>query len=639
MCGIAGYITKRPTQYETASPIRIKKMCDCMKDRGPDDSGIWMNEDGRVVLGHRRLSILDLSQKGRQPMISASGDWIISYNGEIYNYKEIQELLWKEGAITAFRSQCDTEILLEAFSWWGIEKTLEKIRGMFAIALYDKSRHLLYLIRDRMGEKPLFYGKIGEDFAFASSLDAVAACSGETLELDRSALLQYLCYGCVPAPMTIYKNVKKLLPGEMITINAKDGIQMKQTIYWDIRKTALQKRISGQHEQEATEYFEELLTAVVKEQLTADVPVGAYLSGGVDSSLIAAVMRNISPGFVRTYTIGIEGDASDESAWAQKVADCLGVKHRTEYISKDNMMEAVLQMGEIFGEPFADVSMVPTYLVSRLAKTEVTVTLSGDGGDELFCGYRHYKEYSHIWTNRLASPKYGRFPRLIGQGICRLPYNRFTDRAYEFTRKCSADSLEELYRCIAWSGQFVESIVKGRNSSDMETDPTPLQQYKNPGLGDYENLMLADQLQYLPDDILEKVDRTGMACSLENRIPLLDKKIVEFAWSLPIAYKYSENVSKRIMRHVLYKYVPPSLIERPKQGFSFPVLGWIKSNTKAYEWAQSLFYQFLSKESQMLNEQIVQRLWNDYIENRKSGHVIWNLLMLFAWAEKRNRTL
>lgn len=633
MCGIAGFVKKKEYNYENI----IRVMCDEIIHRGPDAFGMWHDEENGITLGHRRLSILDLSENGSQPMVSSSGRMVIAFNGEIYNFKEVKNAISNTGVNIDYKSTCDTEILLEAFECLGLEKTLNLARGMFAISLYDKKENCIYLIRDRMGEKPLYYGFHKDAFVFGSSLDSIVAYTGD-LEIDRHALLQFICYGYIPGTLTIYDGFKKVLPGEYIKIDCDNNRIVKKKLYWNIEKIANSKckKLESLNEEKITDEFERLLSGVIVEQMVADVPVGAYLSGGVDSSLIVALMQKHSSNDVRTYTIGIEnGGKSDEAPWAQKVADSLGVKHTTQYITKENMLDAMLHMGKMFCEPFADLSQVPTYMVSKLARQDVSVTLSGDGGDELFCGYDHYLKYPDIWNNIQNSNKYNQLNYIISKAILQFPRNKYTDRMMDFKTKYEASSVEGLYRAINESCACGNKIVYGVGLEGIKLDEVPLQAYTNKKLDIYGNLMLVDQLQYLPDDILTKVDRTGMAVSLENRIPLLDKTIVEFAWSIPTELKYDGISTKKIMRNVLYKYVPKELIERPKQGFSFPALEWILENKRLKEMIKELFEKRISGNG-LLNKEEVNLLWREYLYKGHGSHIIWNLVMLMIWAEERN---
>lgn len=628
MCGIAGFINKNCDYCN-----EITAMCDAMITRGPDGFGMWNDADTGLTLGHRRLSIIDLSENGKQPMESQSGRYIISFNGEIYNFKEIKKQLSE----VKFRGTSDTEVLLESFNQFGIDKTLEMIRGMFAIALYDTEYRKLYLMRDRMGEKPLYYGHHKGDFVFASNLDAICAYkksySGRT-DINSNALMEFLCYGYIPGTLSIYDGIMKVLPGQYVVIDVNNGEVVDKVQYWNIVDVAKSAR-RGNSRHELAQELEDILTQSVKEQMVADVPIGAYLSGGVDSSLIVATMRNIAGNNVKTYTIGIEGIGEDEAPWAKKVADCLGVKHTVQYISKDNMVKGVLNMGKVFSEPYADVSQVPTYMVSKLARNDVTVTLSGDAGDELFCGYNHYLEYSKIWNNMNNSHKYNKITELIASVGGIIPRNKYSDRLLDFKRKCEADSLEDLYRKICECPSCGDKLVKGVKLRSLINDDVPLQKYINSDLDSLDNLMLVDQLQYLPDDILVKVDSTGMGVSLENRIPLLDKRIIEFAWSVPNQYKTDGNISKMLMRDILYKYVPKQLIERPKQGFSYPASRWLISNKETREWADNLFDSYISDDG-VLNKKIMKKLWKEYQDTQSGKHIIWNMVMLLAWAEERN---
>ncbi|NBI72352.1 asparagine synthase (glutamine-hydrolyzing) [Clostridiaceae bacterium] len=623
MCGIAGFCNM-PDRWKE----NINRMNDRMLHRGPDAGGVWANEDKTVVLGHRRLSILDLSPAGAQPMISASGRFVIVLNGELYNYLSLQKKLIMEKKISAFRGTSDTEVLLEAFEVYGVEAVLKQIKGMFAFALYDRRDRKLFLGRDRIGEKPLYYGFIGNQFVFASDIAVIRQNLYFNEELDRDALALYFGHGYIPSPFTIYKNIKKLEAGNILELEFP-FTDVKSYKYWDVMEIAQkgQEDLFRGSEEEAADELERLLKESIKGQMRADVPVGAFLSGGVDSTTVAAVMQSLNTNKIRTFTIGFENADYNEAVYAKETADYLGTEHTQRYISDREAQEVIPKLAGMYGEPFADSSQIPTYLVSELARQSVTVSLSGDGGDELFCGYPRYHRLERHW-NLLK-----RIPYPIRIAVRKTTAGRTDSRWRKLetaNRYFPARSGIQLYEFATGFRWMAGQMVKGADFPEYRLTQYP-EGYMKQLPEDY---MLMDLQMYHPDDILVKVDRAGMAVSLESRIPFLDRDLMEFVWRLPLRYKYSDNVEKRVLKKVLFRYVPEHMMERKKKGFSIPIDRWIRDG-ELRAWAESLMNERNIKEQGILNEKYVSELWGNFIRSGKWYPQIWYILMFEEWYQRR----
>lgn len=630
MCGIAGFCN-----WGDGWQSNIERMNERMYHRGPDASGVWASEDQTVVLGHRRLSIVDLTQAGAQPMESNDGRYVMAYNGEIYNYRVIREQLQEEHKVAAFRGTSDTEVLLEAVSAYGLEGALAMAKGMFALAIYDKKERSLLLARDRVGEKPLYYGMIGErKFVFASDLNSIAALDGFDNSVNTGILEQYFRYGYIPAPYSIYENIYKLEPGRILEIKYP-FLKWKKKTYWSMMGTAIwgQTHLFQGSEKEAAEELERLLKEAIRGQMVADVPVGAFLSAGIDSSTVVSLMQSLSAQKVRSFTIGMWDEKFNEADAAKQIAGHLGTEHTELYITEEDARGVIPELAGMFGEPFADSSQIPTYLVSKMTREHVTVSLSGDGGDELFCGYNTYESVDRIW-NRIRKIPYGiRIPAgaLLGV-VSGEKRGAMATRA----RLLGAGSIEDMYlRSEIGEGfQLVREGGRGKrwrkneNMTVMDTYPAGLLEEPQ------HNLMLMDLLMYHPDDILNKVDRTAMAVSLETRVPMLDSDVVEFAWTLPLSYRRKDGVSKKILRDILYQYVPRELMERPKKGFSIPLQKWLKE-PGLREWAESLLDRAVLERQGILNADAVRRIWEDYIEKDIWRVQIWYVLMFQEWRSVR----
>lgn len=644
MCGIAGFCNwKRDWQKN------IERMNEKMYHRGPDAAGVWSSEDHRVVLGHRRLSIIDLSPAGAQPMISHNGRYVIAYNGEVYNYIKIKQMLLDEGKVTAFRGSSDTEVLLEAVSAYGFEETLKMIKGMFAIALYDQQEQTLFLARDRVGEKPLFYGILKDNinndrFVFASDLNSISALDGFSNPVNPHVLGDYMRYGYIPAPYSIYEGIWKLQPGKILSIKLPFNKPTIKT-YWSMQKTAVmgQQNPFRGSENEAAEELERLLRNSIAGQMVADVPVGAFLSAGIDSSTVVSLMQSLSERKVRTFTIGMWDEKFNEAPVAKEIASHLGTEHTEVYITEENARQVLPNLTDMFGEPFADSSQIPTYLVSKITREHVTVSLSGDGGDELFCGYNTYYSIDRIWnkTKRIPYPVRKMASLMLG-AAGEIRHGGLATRS----RLLGAKNIEDMY-LRSEIGEGLALVRKDRGEGDTwipdawqeilpwKAGRTLMNEY--PGGLLYEpqhNLMLMDLLMYHPDDILNKVDRTAMAVSLETRVPMLDKDVVEFAWTLPLSYKRKDGVSKKVLRDILYRYVPQELMERPKTGFSIPLHKWLKE-PGLREWAESLLNPATIKKQLLLNPAAVKKMWDDYIEHDIWRVQIWYVLMLQDWMQRK----
>ncbi len=647
MCGIAGFCN-----FHGDWQKNIERMCDKMYYRGPDAAGVWASDDHRVVLGHRRLAIVDLTPTGAQPMLSHDGRYVMAYNGEIYNHTDIRKKLLAEGKVSAFRGTSDTETLLEAVAAYGLTYALKMAKGMFAIALFDQQEHTLFLARDRVGEKPLYYGILKDDinndgndgsFVFGSDLNSIASLDGFTNSVNVDILGDYMRYGYIPAPFSIYRGIWKLEPGKILKVKSPFD-KPEISSYWSMVETAVfgQKNPFRGNEAEAAEELERLLRNAIAGQMVADVPVGAFLSAGIDSSTVVSLMQAQSAQKVRTFTIGMGEEQYNEAPVAKEIAARLGTEHTEVYITEEDAKSVIPSLSAMFGEPFADSSQIPTYLVSKITREHVTVSLSGDGGDELFCGYNTYYSIDRIWNKmrKLPYPFRRAAADVLGMSAGLFRHAPLATRA----RLLGARSVEDMYlRSEIGEGlRLVKrqsgSVVSGFGVWDAiqtrEAGRTWMDVYPSGLLEESQhNLMLMDLLMYHPDDILNKVDRTAMAVSLETRVPMLDRDVVEFAWTLPLAYRQGGGVSKKILRDILYRYVPRELMERPKKGFSIPLHRWLKQ-PGLREWAESLLAPSLLEEQGLLETAAVRKLWDDYIIRNVWRPQIWYILMFQEWLKE-----
>lgn len=620
-------------------------MADALVHRGPDDAGAWADAAGVIAMGHRRLSIVDLTPAGHQPMHAASGRYTICLNGEIYNHAQLRAQLENEGCTPNWRGHSDTETLLAAIAHWGLEKTLPHLVGMFAFAVWDAQEHTLSLVRDRLGEKPLYYGFIAGSFAFASELSAMKRHPAWQGEIDRDALALLMRHNCIPAPYSIYRGVHKLRPGHMLTVQA--GTRTPAiTCYWDANEVARagqQTPFTGT-DVEATDMLDGLLRQSLDGQMQADVPVGAFLSGGVDSSAVVALMQAMSTKPVRSFTIGFHEGDYNEAHHGAAVAKHLGTAHTELYVTAREAMDVIEKLPGMYSEPFADASQIPTFLVSQLARQQVTVSLSGDGGDELFSGYNRYA-LAGQWAKAARVPKAMRgalaatitaLTPAMWDGLARaiqapLPehkrHGRVGENLHKLARMLPAEDTAALYRRLTSHVSEPEQLVLGaREPRTLLTGLEAVAQLSDPA----RQMMLLDTLTYLPDDILVKVDRAAMAVGLESRVPLLDHRIVAFAASLPLTLLRREGQSKWLLRQVLYRYVPRALIERPKAGFGIPLHRWLRGPLKA--WAADLLAPATIAAQGYFNPAYVQRLWDEHQSGRRNWqYQLWNILMFQAW--------
>lgn len=619
MCGIAGFCNFAGNAEEN-----IERMKDRMLHRGPDAGGTYFTEDKSVVLGHRRLSIIDLSENGSQPMTSHNGRYVISYNGEVYNYKEVAQRLLRENKTDGFRGSSDTEVLLEAFAAYGVREAIRLFKGMFAIALYDRQEKTLYLLRDRVGEKPLYYGKVNGSFVFASDIGCISVLDHFHNPVNRKVLDLYFVHGYIPAPYSIYEDIYKLEPGTILKIR-KPFDHWEIETYWSMKEAARrgQKNLFKGSRQEAADELERLLKESIAGQMIADVPVGAFLSAGIDSSTIVALMQSLHQGKVKSFTIGMEEKSYNEAVYAKEIAGHLGTEHTELYISEQDAIDVIPQLAHMFGEPFADSSQIPTYLVSKMTREHVTVSLSGDGGDELFCGYTSYASVDRIWNKMKGFPYFIRKP--VSEAVLHSPLKK--KPVYKVKGKLlGAKGPSDLYIC----SNETEPLA-GKISLYHEECPYKHSEYEEGFLEEANhNIMLMDMLMYHPDDILVKVDRAAMAVSLETRVPMLDKDVVEFAWSLPIEYKRNGEAGKQVLRDVLYRYVPREMMERPKKGFAIPIEEWLKK-PKLREWAEGLIDRGQLKEQGYLDPDVVWKIWEDFILRGEWRIQIWYILMFQEW--------
>jgi asparagine synthase (glutamine-hydrolysing) len=644
MCGIAGILDKASGQ--DFEPL-VRRMADTLYHRGPDCSGAWVDQPAGIAFGHRRLSILDLSPAGHQPMVSAGGRYVIAFNGEIYNHLELRQGLRESSHGSVWRGHSDTETLLAAFECWGIEETLRTVVGMFAIALWDRRDRVLTLARDRMGEKPLYYGWQDDTFLFGSELKALKAHPGFSAAIDRGAVALLLRHNYVPAPYSIYEGIRKLPAGSFLQVSL-DGREAQPVAYWSLAEVA--ERGAGSlytgSESEALDALELHLGAAVRGQMVADVPLGALLSGGIDSTAIAALMQANSAQPVRTFTIGFDEREYDEATHARAVAAHLGTDHTEVRLNGDDALALLPQMPAMYDEPFADSSQLPTHLVMKLARQHVTVALSGDAGDELFGGYNRYFLAPRVWRNVGWMPMPLR--RALGAGLTSLSVdtiNRFAgplsrragiaqpgDKAHKLGRRLrEMRSIDDLYVSLVSEWPQPEAmVVNGHMPFNLVDERAHWPKLANP----VARMMVLDGLTYLPDDILVKVDRAAMAVSLETRAPFLDRGVIEFAWSLPMHMKIRNGQGKWLLRHLLDRYLPRSLVERPKMGFGIPLDQWLRGPLR--EWAEELLNEDRLKLEGYLNPAPIRQVWNDHISGKSNyGYRLWSVLMFQAWLEQQ----
>jgi asparagine synthase (glutamine-hydrolysing) len=637
MCGIAGYWGGARVDSSVA-----EQMSDRIAARGPDDAGVWTDRSAGLALAHRRLSILDLSPAGHQPMFSPCGRYVLVYNGEIYNHLDLRGELEAEGGGFEWRGHSDTETLLAALRHWGVEGGLQRLNGMFAFALWDGQDRTLFLARDRMGEKPLYYGRSGESFLFGSELKALEAHPHWVGTVDRNALALFMRHNYVPTPWSIYQGIAKLAPAHYVVVREGGMLVEEPRCYWSLGAVAEQGVNAPRGEvHELVESLDALLSDAVNRRMAADVPLGTFLSGGYDSSIVTALMQAQSSRPVKTFSIGFHEPGYNEAPHARAVAEHLGTEHTELYVTPEEAMAVIPRLPSVFDEPFSDSSQIPTYIVSELARRHVTVSLSGDGGDELFFGYHRYFRAERIWgqlthlplwVRRGLSTLMARAPgRPIEQAMALLPrrlrVNHLADRLPKLAQIVGQASGEGFYRELVSHWKSPEHLVLGAKEPD-----TLFSQFERlPDLPSLrERMMYLDMMTYLPDDILTKVDRASMAVSLEARVPLLDHRVVEFAWRVPTEYKYGDGQGKWLLRQVLYRYVPRKLMERPKMGFGIPIDDWLRGPLR--EWAEDLLNANRLREEGYFDPAPIRKMWQEHLSGRRRWHYyLWDVLMFQAW--------
>jgi asparagine synthase (glutamine-hydrolysing) len=636
MCGLTGFWGRQRAGTHEMRAIALS-MNNTLNHRGPDAGAVWVDMDSGIALAHRRLSILDLSDAGAQPMESFSGRYIIVFNGEIYNHLDLRRDLEKKGVL--FRGRSDTETILAGVEIWGLNVTLQKINGMFAFALWDRLEKKLHCARDRLGKKPFYIGWAGRSIVFGSELKSIRAHPDFTARINNAALSVYMRQSAVASPDCIYEGVWTLPPGHRISIAphecaAGDDLSRAMEPYWSAIEVMQQSRANmrdGNDTDIITE-FEELLTTCVKDRLMSDVPLGAFLSGGIDSSLIVALMKECSGTRVKTYTIGFKESGFDEAAHAKKIAQHIGTDHHELYVTAKDAMDVMPRLADMFDEPFADISCIPTYLVSKFARSGVTVALSGDGGDEMMGGYNRYMNAPKIrgYTRWMPGPA----RKLLAGFIKRVSVDQwnqyFPNRPQIGTLMHKAASIlamtdeDEIYNRLISSGDtdFMLRPMPAKKLPEMPQD-----------LSFAERMMVWDAVSYLPDDILVKVDRASMAAGLECRAPLLDKRIFEYAWRLPERFKIRSGKGKWLLRQILKHHVPEELFDRPKQGFTMPVGVWLRGPLK--EWANDLLQKNRLRDTGFLDANAVSKIWADHLAGRGDHAAqLWTVLMFESWRAK-----
>jgi asparagine synthase (glutamine-hydrolysing) len=649
MCGIAGFLGGDFKNIDLTKST-LKKMSEQLFSRGPDSSGVWFDASSKIGFAHTRLAIVDLTNAGHQPMCSSSGRYTMTYNGEIYNSAEIRNELNNAGIQTQWRGHSDTETLLAGFDAFGLKETIQRAKGMFAIAVWDKECQQLSLIRDRVGEKPLYYGWQGygskRTFLFGSELKAIKSHPSFSNVIDRASLALFMRYCYVPTPFSIYEGINKLEPGMILTISLKHN-SSKLEKYWDALKIVKEGTEAPFNDNriDITNNLDTVLKKAVSQQMMADVPLGAFLSGGVDSSAVVALMQTQSPRPVKTFTIGFEESGFNEAEFAKLVANHLKTDHTELYVSSKDALNVIPKLPKLYCEPFADSSQIPTFLVSSLARQHVTVSLSGDGGDELFCGYNRYIFAERLWSRLNSMPKATK--TIIGKTIDNLPLGIWSN-AFSFLDKITpgkfngiiwgdklkkggavigSENLNELYMRLVSSWQDPSSVVIG---VEEPNPPFSKDVFLLNELDDITKMMAIDIVSYLPDDILVKVDRAAMGVSLETRVPFLDQDVFEFAAKIPLEMKLKKGVGKSVLRDVLYKYVPKDIIERPKMGFGVPIGLWLKGPLR--DWAETLLDESLLEKQGFFNVGVISKMWAEHISGTRNWQSqLWVVLMFQAW--------
>lgn len=643
MCGIAGFLNHKINHLETIT----KEMATALHHRGPDDYGIWIDPSNEIALIHTRLSILDLSSAGHQPMHSSNGRYTIIFNGEIYNHLSLRNDLSGDKT-TSWHGHSDTETLLAGIEAWGFKKTLQKAVGMFAISLWDKKDKVLCLARDRMGEKPLYYGYQNGVFMFASELKALKKHPSFQSKINREAVAMQLRYSYIPDPYSIYQDIYKLSPGQILTLHLEEN-KIEISPYWTLGESVDQGQANpflGSDAQTVSE-LEKILREAVTSQMISDVPLGAFLSGGIDSSLVTALMQSESSLPIKTFTIGFNEEGYNEAQFAQAVAHHLKTEHTELYVSDDDALNVVPLLAKLYDEPFSDSSQIPTFLVSQMTKHHVTVGLSGDGADELFGGYNRYFWADEIWDRisilpssarhtiadiiTFTSPEKmnARFSYLNSYLPKRFRYKNVGDKLHKLADILTLSSKEDLYLALIAQWKLSEALVIGTNEPDIMQSKL----LEKKSLDFISQMMYTDAISYLPGDILTKVDRAAMGVSLETRAPFLDHRVVEAAWKLPLEMKVRNGKGKWILRQILSKYIPNEMIDRPKMGFGAPIDSWLRGPLR--EWAEELLDEGRLRREGFLNPTPIRQKWKEHLSKKHNWqYQIWSVLMFQAWLEE-----
>jgi asparagine synthase (glutamine-hydrolysing) len=642
MCGISGFLLNNPTNdfcYEKVISI----MSNMLAHRGPDDSGIWVNKEDKIALGHRRLSILDLSSAGSQPMHSECSRFVLCFNGEIYNHHNLRKEL---DSNIKWRGSSDTETLLKLFELYEVKEALNKIRGMFAIALWDKKNHILHLARDRIGEKPLYYGWVKNNFVFASELKSITSFPKFNNYIDQRSLAGFFRLKYIPAPFTIFENIFKLEPGKYCSINLHNLSKkvLSSDYYWNIDTYNLSERDQKERDiQSEVKIFDQKLTNAVESQMISDVPIGSFLSGGIDSSLITSLMQKISNKKIDTFTIGFQDNEFDESNIARHVSNHLKTNHHELILTPENTIEATQDIMNIYDEPFADSSQIPTYILSKFAREHVTVALSGDGGDELFGGYNRYIWTPKIWNsinwlpvkirNKLLSLPGSLKSDALNRLLALFPISRPIEKLEKLNNALlNVKTFEDFYINLAAEPIQIEKLMESKPYSVLED---LLSQKENFSLSPVKKMIRTDMLTYLPDDILCKVDRASMAVSLETRAPYLDRDIVEYALNLPINFKIRGYQGKVLPREALRRYVPHEILSHPKTGFSIPIGKWLRNELK--DWAHELIISDSVGGPIFCNNKLINQAWDEHQNNKSDWtHFLWSVLIFKSWADSQS---
>lgn len=635
MCGFTGFLEFAPARSREASARLIDQMTDRLTHRGPDDHGHWVNDSGTTALGHRRLSILDTSQHGHQPMASPCGRFVITYNGEVYNHLELRRDLQQRGA--TFRGQSDTETIVAALSEWGIASTVERCTGMFAMAVWDTREQALTLIRDRLGIKPLYYGVSNGCLLFGSELKALRVHPAFNTELNRGAISRFLQHSYVPTPHSIYSCFRKLPAGCSMTVSSLTRLTSNTDlpavdVWWDaksVAERALANPFSDSRDA-AVEKLDEVLTDAVRLRMLSDVPLGAFLSGGIDSSLVCAIMQKQSNRSIQTFTIGFEEAGYNEADHAKRIAKHLGTDHTEYYVTSNEARDVIPRLPEMYDEPFSDSSQIPTFLVSQLARQHVTVALSGDGGDELFGGYNRYFHIRDRWRQLSRIPGRKWASKLLSVTDTMLS-GRWRDRFLYRAKLLGMNSAASLYQNanLHWPPDS-DVMLNAKDVASTYWNQDAWCRTGNP----IEQWMWLDSTTYLPDDILTKVDRASMAVSLEVRVPVIDHRVFELAWSLPFEWKVSSSAGKVILQDVLSRYVPREMFERPKMGFGVPIDQWLRGPLK--DWAESLLDEWRLRDQSLLSPEPIRQKWLEHLSGATDWHYhLWDVLMLQAWLDEQ----